>query len=197
MSLITEVNKDILSAFQNAAAGIHAQFANTLKQAGHNVSEENTASQLLNVAATASNTVGKPATGIAPNYADFALQGFLTSMEQIAVQFAAAHLPDKLKPVMAELSGEIQSALGGQPVNTAGVVEDVTEAAGAVAVAVDPAAAPIVAVAEPIAKEVEAAVLAPASEAQSAAAPVQSEVAAPAAVDPEPSKASLLSDDTH
>lgn len=196
MSLITEVNKDILSAFQNAAAGIHAQFANTLKQAGHNVSEENTASQLLNVAATASNTVGKPATGIAPNYADFALQGFLTSMEQIAVQFAAAHLPDKLKPVAAELSSELQSALGGQPVNTASAAEDVTEAAGAIAVAVDPAAAPIVAVAEPIAKDVEAAVLAPTREAEPTAAPVQPE-AAEVAVEPEPSKASLLSDDTH
>lgn len=208
------VGKDLLSAFRNAAAGIHAQFANTLFQAGHSVSEANTASQLINVAMGASATAGKPvSTNTAPNYADFALTGYFRSMEQLAIQFAAAHLPDKLKPVVTEMSADIQNALGaGQPVTKAEVAEEATKIAAEVGEAVDPALSPVIEVAAGVAEQIEGDALAPKLETTAATvtaepetAPAQAEVAqvvpeaekpvdVAEAVDPVPSKASLLGD---
>lgn len=157
---LESIKLDVLGAFQAAAAGIHAQFANTLVQAGHPVSEASTASELINAAAAASNTVGKPVmTTTAPNYADFALHAFLTSMEQIAVQFAAAHLPDKYKPVMEQLDSGVQAALGGVSAHAATIAKDVTAAAAVAAEVAVPEAAPIIAAAEPVAETLESAVL--------------------------------------
>jgi hypothetical protein len=145
------IKQDALALFRAAVIGIHAQFANTLVQAGHAVSEESTASELLNSAAGAANTIGKPAAAnAAPNYADFALHAFMVSMEHAAVNFAAAHLPDKYKPVMGAITAEVQAAVTGQPVSEAQVVDAVVDAAGAAVDIAEPELAPIVTLAEPI-----------------------------------------------
>jgi hypothetical protein len=187
------INPSVLANFQAAAAGIHAQFANTLAQAGLPVTEQHTASQLINAAAQASSMVGKPFNpGTAPNYADFALQGFLHTMEQLAIQFAAQHLPDRLKPVLADLSAGVQTALGGVKADAPVLAKDVTEIAAAAVSVADPAAAPIVAAAEPVAEAIESAVL---GEPAPTTQPIAETL--PAVGEPVEAKASLLGDDTH
>lgn len=182
------VNQDILIAYHAAVAQIHARLANTLAQAGHPVSEENTASELINSAAAVAQTIGKPAAAnVAPNYADFALGAFMDAMTQAAITFAAAHLPAEYKPVEEALSADVQAALGGAPVTAAAVVEDVTEAAGAAASIAEPELAPVVALAEPVVERAEASLL------DGSAAPAA--VAVPEAVTVT-DKAALL-DDTH
>ena len=159
MSLET-IQQDILGAYQAAVAGIHAQFANTLAQAGHNVSEANTASELINSAVAVAQTMGKSAAAnVAPNYADFALHAFMVSMERAAITFAAAHLPDKYKPVFGALSADVQDAIGGEHVSVATVVEDTTAAAGAAVEMAEPTLAPVVELAEPVVQREEATLL--------------------------------------
>jgi len=212
------VTPNTLANFHSAVAGIHAQFANTLAQAGNDVSETNSASELLNVAAAVSNTIGKPpGTEAAPNYADFALHAFMMSMQSAAIAFAAAHLPDKFKPVIGQLNATVQAALTGVPANSSAAsdtaasepVEVVDATLNVAAAAVDiahPEAAPIVAIAEPVIEDVVNGALG--HEAQAAATepltatPITQPPTASVepATDPQPepvlvSKADLLADD--
>lgn len=193
MSLET-IKEDVLAAYKAAVAGIHAQFANTLAQAGHAVNETNSSSQLINSAAAAANSLGKPAgANAAPNYADFALNAYMNSMGNAASQFAAAHLPDQYKPLIEEMDAGVLALMGLKPISKTEVVEGVTKAVETAAAIAEPAAAPVIAVAAPIIEQVETSLLqpkapAPASESEPVAEP---ETLAPASVD----KAGLLGDD--
>jgi hypothetical protein len=154
MSFLDSIKQDALAALHATVNALHATFANSLAQAGHNVSPDDHVDTLMQTAVAASAATGKPAGTAVPNYADHALASFTTSMTGALLAFAQAHLPSKFQGAAAAaapaIGDAVNAATAGQPVNTGALVDTGLQVAAGVAAAAIPGAAPIVAAAAPL-----------------------------------------------
>lgn len=100
MSFLDALKDSALNVLHTTVNALHAQFANTLIQAGHDVSLDAHADTLVQVALGAAQSTGKPqGAGAAPNYADHALATFSQGMGAALSTFAHAFLPEKFQPI--------------------------------------------------------------------------------------------------
>ena len=160
MSFLDALKQNALNVLHATVNSLHAQFAASLAQAGHDVNADTHVNDLVATAVNASSATGKPAGANAtPNYADAALGTFSTSMTQAMLAFAQAHLPAKFQPATeqaAQTASDVVSTVAtGGHVDVGAAAQDATKVVGAVVSAALPEAAPIVAVAEPILESIE------------------------------------------
>lgn len=100
MSFLDALKDSALNVLTTTVNALHAQFANTLIQAGHDVSTDAHVDTLMQTALSAAQSTGKPqGAGAAPNYADHALATFSQGMGQAMSVFAHAFLPAKFQPI--------------------------------------------------------------------------------------------------
>lgn len=181
MSFLDDVKQRALDVLHATTNAVHAQFAASLMQAGHDVTPETHADDLVSTALSVAAATGKPAGTAAPNYADHALATFSTSMSSALMQFASVFLPTKFQPVVAAASQVVDSALSDGKVTAGEAVDAGLKVAAALATAASPTGAAIAAIVEPLVEGVADKVTAGASLADAAAPVVQ---AAAAAVQP-------------
>ena len=100
MSFLDALKDSALNVLTTTVNALHAQFANTLIQAGHDVSTDAHVDTLMQTALSVAQSTGKPqGAGAAPNYADHALATFSQGMGQAMSVFAHAFLPAKFQPI--------------------------------------------------------------------------------------------------
>ena len=179
MSFLDAIKQDALATFNAVANALHAQFANTLSQAGHAVTPSDTVDTLVT---TASSAAANAPTEAHAAVANNALATFTTGLTAAALQFAQAHLPAKFQSSASaaiQTAGNVAAAVAsGSTLDAQSIATDLTRvAAGAVAAAV-PGVAPIVSAVEPLVESVESALTSSAPAANVAAAVEQA--AAPA-----------------
>jgi hypothetical protein len=150
MSFLDEIKQRALDVLHATTNAIHAQFAASLMQAGHDVTPDDHVDTLVNTALTASAATGKPTGTVAPNYADHALATFSTSMTSALMQFASTFLPAKFQPAADAAQAAVSNALADGKVTAGEAVDAALKVGAAVATAVSPAAAAAVALATPI-----------------------------------------------
>jgi hypothetical protein len=159
MSFLDALKTNALNVLHATVNALHAQFAASLAQAGHDVNADTHVNDLVQTAVTAGAATGKPAGTATPNYADHALATFSQSMTAAMLAFAQSHLPAKFQPVgeeAAQVANDVVSAAAtGTHVDAAAVGDTVTKVAASAITAAVPGAAPIVAVAEPIIESLE------------------------------------------
>lgn len=187
MSFLDSIKQSALDLLHATSNALHAQFANSLAQAGHPVSESDHVDTLMSTAQAA----GTASLTTAPNYADHAVATFTSGMTAAMLNFAQHFLPTKFQGAAAAAAqaaaGVANDVAASKPVDVASVADTITKvAAGALAVAI-PGVAPIAAAAEPLIEGIEHAFEGGASVAQVAtsvaasAAPTIAQVAADAA----------------
>jgi len=167
MSFLDTLKLDALAVFHATANALHAQFANTLSQAGHPVTEADHVDTLVQTATNAATgaAAAPQASTVAPNYADAALATFTQGLTAAAVQFAQAHLPAKFQGVAADAVSTADAVLSDGKVTTGEAVSAAAGVAASVAAAVAPQAAPIIGAAEAVLEQLTRTIdVAPSSE---------------------------------
>jgi hypothetical protein len=181
MSFLDEIKQRALDVLHATTNAVHAQFAASLMQAGHDVTPDDHADVLMTSALNAAAATGKPVGTAAPNYADHAVATFSTNMSAALMQFASAFLPAKFQPVVAGAAQAVSDATADGKVTAGEAVDAGLKIAAAAAAAVSPAAGAIAAIVEPLAESVADKVASGTSVSDAAAPVVQ---AAAAAVQP-------------
>lgn len=173
MSFLDALKQDALAVLHATANALHAQLANTLSQAGHNVSEADHVDTLVSVAQAAATGSANAAVAVttAPNYADAALATFNQSLMATLVQFAQQHLPAKFQGIAADVASTVSTATA-PGVNVATIVDGGLKVAETIIDAVVPGAAPIAAIVEPLVESVVGAVMPAVDAAPSSTEPV-------------------------
>lgn len=149
MSFLDALKTDALAALHATANALHAQFARTLAQAGHDVTEDDPVEKLVQCATCAGSQTAAATTGVvAPvplNYADAALATFNQSMTAALIGFAQQHLPQKFAPVTAATIQDVSEALSDGKISKQEATNIAIGAAvGAVGAALSPSAAAVV-----------------------------------------------------
>lgn len=151
MSFFDEIKADALAMLQATANALHAQFARTLAQAGHDVTEDDPVEKLVACATCAGSVANAPATSapvaIAPNYADAALATFNQSMTAALIGFAQQHLPEKFQATATNTIKGVSSALADGQIDGKEAANLAIGAALGAATAALPAALPAIAIA--------------------------------------------------
>jgi hypothetical protein len=170
MSFLDSLKSAAHVALDSTATALHAQLANTLSQAGHDVTEDDHVDVLVSAAVSAAAAFGKPAGTVAPNTADHALAAFDLGMHTAMMAFASHFLPAKFQPLAAaavDAVGDVVDAV--KAGDKAAIVNEVADLATAATAVLAPAAAPFVQVAAEVAHAVVDPAEAPAAPAAPAA----------------------------
>lgn len=187
MSFLDSIKQSALELLHATTNALHAQFANSLAQAGLNVSESDHVDTLMSTAQAASSASATSA----PNYADHAVATFTTGMTSAMLNFAQHFLPAQFQGAAASAATAAASVASdvaaSKPVDVASVGDTITKVAAGVLATAIPGVAPIAAAAEPLIEGIEHAFEGGASATQVAtsvaesAAPTIEQVAASAA----------------